>query len=82
MFFKKKEKKDYVNYPGDKVELVNGFEIDKQLAMINLTNYDFFVLKKLQPVIKEEIDFIVNTFYSNIENEPIKQKYQLKMLLI
>lgn len=71
MFFKKKEKKIDINYPGDKTELVNGLEIDKQLAMINLTNYDLFVLKNLQPVIKEEIEFIVTTFYTYIKNEPI-----------
>lgn len=71
MFFKKKEKKNHINYPDSKSELVTGFEIDKQLAMINLTKYDLFVLRNLQPVIKEEIEFIVRTFYTHIKNEPI-----------
>lgn len=71
MFFRKKEKGNDISFPGDKTELVSGLEIDKQLAMINLTNYDLFVLKNLQPVIKEEIEFIVENFYSYIENEPI-----------
>ncbi|WP_445487166.1 protoglobin domain-containing protein [Niallia sp. 03133] len=41
-------------------------QIVQQLALINLTENDLGILKAFQPIVKNEIDRIVNTFYNTI----------------
>ncbi|SNZ10212.1 heam-based aerotactic trancducer [Terribacillus aidingensis] len=44
-------------------------ELKKQLDMIHLTEEDLRILTQLEPVICQEIDRIVNSFYQNIMNQ-------------
>ncbi|QXE03272.1 globin-coupled sensor protein [Terribacillus sp. DMT04] len=44
-------------------------ELKKQLDMINLTEEDLRILTQLEPVICQEIDKIVSSFYQNIMNQ-------------
>ncbi|WP_312110574.1 globin-coupled sensor protein [Brevibacillus reuszeri] len=53
------------------VKIQSHSELAKQIALIHLTEEDLAVAKKLQPIIVEHIDGIVDYFYANIEKEEI-----------
>ncbi|MEI4791317.1 globin-coupled sensor protein [Bacillus sp. FJAT-53060] len=44
-------------------------DITKQIKMIDLTQKDLFILKQLNPIVQDDIEQIVDTFYKNLEVE-------------
>ncbi|MEK4223411.1 globin-coupled sensor protein [Bacillus sp. FSL W8-0116] len=52
------------------ISIAKGSEIEKQLIMIDLTEKDLYIIHAIQPFVIEKIDFIVDRFYKNLENEP------------
>lgn len=42
----------------------------KQLKMINLSEVNLGVIKSLQPMVSENIDILIDSFYQNIESNP------------
>lgn len=42
----------------------------KQLKMINLSEMNLGVIKSLQPMVSENIDILIDSFYQNIESNP------------
>jgi len=59
----------FENGKGD-ISIAKGSEIEKQLIMIDLTEKDLYIIHAIQPFVIEKIDFIVDRFYKNLENEP------------
>jgi len=59
----------FENGKGD-ISIAKGSEIEKQLIMIDLTEKDLHIIHAIQPFVIEKIDFIVDRFYKNLENEP------------
>ena len=53
---------DYGTLQVDSITLV------KQLKMINLSESDLGIIKSLQPVVIENLDMLIESFYQNIEN--------------
>lgn len=51
-----------------RIDLSN--ELQTQLDMIQLTNKDLYIAAQLQPLVCENIDQIVSSFYFNLEKEP------------
>lgn len=47
----------------------SGSDIQNQMKMIDFSIEDLQVINRLQPIIEENIDDIVNRFYKNLENE-------------
>ncbi|MBS4205788.1 globin-coupled sensor protein [Lederbergia citrea] len=45
-------------------------DVEKQLKMIELTVEDLQIINRIQPFVIEKIDYIVDRFYKNLENEP------------
>ncbi|KZE54013.1 chemotaxis protein [Brevibacillus parabrevis] len=54
-----------------KVKLQGQNTLSRQLSLIHLTEEDLSIVKALQPLIIQNIDKIVDFFYSNIETEPL-----------
>lgn len=73
MIFKRTEQENsyfhFENGKGD-ISIAKGSEIEKQLIMIDLTEKDLYIIHAIQPFVIEKIDFIVDRFYKNLENEP------------
>ncbi|WP_018661726.1 globin-coupled sensor protein [Heyndrickxia acidiproducens] len=49
---------------------ISSNEVENQLKMIGLTKKDLQIINTLQPFVLEKIDYIVDRFYKNLENEP------------
>ncbi len=47
-----------------------GKELERQIAVISLTEADLALIKVLEPMVTQHIDTIVNDFYENITNQP------------
>ncbi|MGG4013601.1 globin-coupled sensor protein [Bacillus smithii] len=73
MIFKRTQQENsyfhFENGKGD-ISIAKGSEIEKQLIMIDLTEKDLYIIHAIQPFVIEKIDFIVDRFYKNLENEP------------
>ncbi|AZV88580.1 Heme-based aerotactic transducer hemAT [Bacillus amyloliquefaciens] len=74
MLFKKDRKKETAYFSeadGKKrIELSNQYaDVKKQLKMVRLGNEELHVLEELQPLIKEHISTIVDSFYRNLDHE-------------
>jgi heam-based aerotactic trancducer len=72
---KKEEKPSVLNASNDflnevRINVPSDSEWQKQLNMISLTLDDLAVIRSLKPLIKENIEGIVDQFYINIENVP------------
>ncbi|MCY7790064.1 globin-coupled sensor protein [Bacillus haynesii] len=52
-----------------RIRLNQHAEFKKQLAMIDLTDEDLWVLSRLKPLVTEHIETIVTRFYKNLEHE-------------
>ncbi|MCY8580002.1 globin-coupled sensor protein [Bacillus haynesii] len=52
-----------------RIRLNQHAEFKKQLAMVDLTNEDLWVLSRLKPLVTEHIETIVTRFYKNLEHE-------------
>nr|WP_066298413.1 globin-coupled sensor protein [Bacillus sp. FJAT-29937] len=72
VFRRFKQPKEEVQEVQGKVELniIKGSELEKQVQMIGLTKKDLGFINSLQPFIIKNIDYIVDRFYKNLENEP------------
>ena len=53
-------------------------ELIRQLQLIDLTNHDLEIAKRLQPIIEENISVLVNNFYNNVQQEPSLSQIILK----
>lgn len=71
IFIKGKEKKSTLDiYSGiGEIQVTQGSDLDKQLRMISLTEEDLKIINSIQPLILENIDYIVDRFYENLEKE-------------
>lgn len=72
--FKRKAKKESFFRAGKEkgeVQIEPGSPLEKQLAMIQLTEQDLSVAKALQPLIIQNIDKIVERFYKQIAGEQL-----------
>lgn len=71
MFYKKKAKslKEKAIIGKGKLEIKDSTLL-KQLEMIRVTVDDLTLLKTVQPLIRENLEKIVNDFYKNLEKEP------------
>lgn len=73
MIFKRTQQENsyfhFENGKGD-ISIAKGSEIEKQLIMIDLTEKDLYIIHAIKPFVIEKIDFIVDRFYKNLENEP------------
>nr|WP_249306195.1 globin-coupled sensor protein [Lederbergia citrea] len=52
------------------LNIKSGSDVEKQLKMIELTVEDLQIINRIQPFVIEKIDYIVDRFYKNLENEP------------
>ncbi|MED4346674.1 globin-coupled sensor protein [Bacillus paralicheniformis] len=52
-----------------RIRLNQHAEFKKQLAMVDLTDEDLWVLSRLKPLVTEHIETIVTRFYQNLEHE-------------
>ncbi|MCY8540935.1 globin-coupled sensor protein [Bacillus haynesii] len=52
-----------------RIRLNQHAEFKKQLAMVDLTDEDLWVLSRLKPIVTEHIETIVTRFYKNLEHE-------------
>ncbi|MBU8683015.1 globin-coupled sensor protein [Bacillus haynesii] len=52
-----------------RIRLNQHAEFKKQLAMVDLTGEDLWVLSRLKPLVTEHIETIVTRFYKNLEHE-------------
>jgi heme-based aerotactic transducer len=52
------------------INIKNGTTIHKQLKLIDLTLEDLMIIRTLQPFVKEQLDLIVEQFYSNLSKDP------------
>jgi len=52
-----------------RIRLNQHAEFKKQLAMVDLTDEDLWVLSRLKPLVTEHIETIVTRFYKNLEHE-------------
>ncbi|MCY7816398.1 globin-coupled sensor protein [Bacillus haynesii] len=75
MLFKKDRKTERSFFAGEspdqtkRIRLNQHAEFKKQLAMIDLTDEDLWVLSRLKPLVTEHIETIVTRFYQNLEHE-------------
>ncbi|MED2943951.1 globin-coupled sensor protein [Bacillus swezeyi] len=75
MLFKKDRKSERSFFAGEndkqinRIRLEHHSEFKKQLAMVDLTDDDLWVLSKLKPLVTEHIESIVSQFYQNLEHE-------------
>ncbi|MCI4128128.1 globin-coupled sensor protein [Bacillus haynesii] len=75
MLFKKDRKTERSFFAGEdpdqtkRIRLNQHAEFKKQLAMVDLTDEDLWVLSRLKPLITEHIETIVTRFYQNLEHE-------------
>lgn len=53
----------------NRIRLEKHTEFKKQLAMVDLTDEDLWVLSKLKPLVSEHLEPIVSRFYKNLEHE-------------
>jgi heam-based aerotactic trancducer len=53
------------------VHIAHGSLLSRQLELIHLTEQDLTIAKAIQPVIIQNIDNIVDSFYANIANEQL-----------
>lgn len=77
MFFtKRRVEKKRLNFDEGvgKIYLPNQDDMKTQLKMISLQEKDLQVLNTLKPLILEQIDYIVDRFYNNLENESSLQQ--------
>ncbi|HWO96406.1 MAG TPA: globin-coupled sensor protein [Bacillus sp. (in: firmicutes)] len=73
MIFRKVQKKsEKLNLEKTRAELNihRGSDVEKQIQMIGLTKEDLKVINGIQPFVIQKIDYIVDRFYQNLENEP------------
>ncbi|UOE74759.1 globin-coupled sensor protein [Parageobacillus thermoglucosidasius] len=72
MIFKRTKRENsnvnFENGRGD-ISITKGSEIEKQITMIGLTEKDLHIINAIQPFVIENINFIVDRFYKNLENE-------------
>ncbi|MBY6269617.1 globin-coupled sensor protein [Parageobacillus thermoglucosidasius] len=72
MLFKRTKRENsnvnFENGRGD-ISITKGSEIEKQITMIGLTEKDLHIINAIQPFVIENINFIVDRFYKNLENE-------------
>lgn len=70
---KKKVKLDFTftntDTKGVSLQAIENSSFKNQLHMIGLTEVDLIIAKRLQPIVHENIESIVNQFYKNLENE-------------
>ncbi|RDI42180.1 globin-coupled sensor protein [Falsibacillus pallidus] len=52
------------------INVISESDVETQLKMIGLTSKDLQVINSLQPFVLKKIDYIVDRFYKNLENEP------------
>ncbi|EWH21554.1 chemotaxis protein [Bacillus haynesii] len=75
MLFKKDRKTERSFFAGEgpdqtkRIRLNQHTEFKKQLAMVDLTDEDLWVLSSLKPLVTEHIETIVTRFYQNLEHE-------------
>ncbi|MBW7634266.1 globin-coupled sensor protein [Bacillus licheniformis] len=75
MLFKKDRKTERSFFAGEspdqtkRIRLNQHAELKKQLAMVDLTDEDLWVLSRLKPLVTEHIETIVTRFYQNLEHE-------------
>ncbi|OMI24937.1 chemotaxis protein [Bacillus haynesii] len=75
MLFKKDRKTERSFFAGEgpdqtkRIRLNQHTEFKKQLAMVDLTDEDLWVLSRLKPLVTEHIETIVTRFYQNLEHE-------------
>lgn len=75
MLFKKDRKSERSFFAGEndkqinRIRLEHHSEFKKQLAIVDLTDDDLWVLSKLKPLVTEHIESIVSQFYQNLEHE-------------
>lgn len=75
MLFKKDRKTERSFFAGEspdqtkRIRLNQHAEFKKQLAMVDLTDEDLWVLNRLKPLVTEHIETIVTRFYQNLEHE-------------
>ena len=75
MLFKKDRKTERSFFAGEspdqtkRIRLNQHAEFKKQLAMVDLTDEDLWVLSRLKPLVTEHIETIVTRFYKNLEHE-------------
>ncbi|TWJ64210.1 Heme-based aerotactic transducer HemAT [Bacillus licheniformis] len=75
MLFKKDRKTERSFFAGEspdqtkRIRLNQHAEFKKQLAMVDLTDEDLWVLSRLKPLVTEHIETIVTRFYQNLEHE-------------
>ncbi|QII48362.1 globin-coupled sensor protein [Bacillus paralicheniformis] len=75
MLFKKDRKTEGSFFAGEspdqtkRIRLNQHAEFKKQLAMVDLTDEDLWVLNRLKPLVTEHIETIVTRFYQNLEHE-------------
>ncbi|MBU8881217.1 globin-coupled sensor protein [Bacillus sp. FJAT-29790] len=68
-FRKSIEKGAEVKRKGE-LNIDRGSDVEKQLKMIGLSEEDLRLINNIQPFVIEKIDYIVDRFYKNLENEP------------
>ena len=72
MLFKKDRKTERSFFAGEspdqtkRIRLNQHAEFKKQLAMVDLTDEDLWVLSRLKPLVTEHIETIVTRFYQNL----------------
>ncbi|MGG1451048.1 globin-coupled sensor protein [Bacillus licheniformis] len=75
MLFKKDRKTERSFFAGEspdqtkRIRLNQHAEFKKQLAMVDLTDENLWVLSRLKPLVTEHIETIVTRFYQNLEHE-------------
>jgi len=75
VLFKKDRKTERSFFAGEgpdqtkRIRLNQHAEFKKQLAMVDLTDEDLWVLSRLKPLVTEHIETIVTRFYQNLEHE-------------
>ncbi|KAA0839087.1 globin-coupled sensor protein [Bacillus licheniformis] len=75
MLFKKDRKTERSFFAGEspdqtkRIRLNQHAEFKKQLAMVDLTDEDLWVLSRLKPLVTEHIETIVTRFHQNLEHE-------------
>jgi len=71
LFKRTKRENSNVNFENGRgdISITKGSEIEKQITMIGLTEKDLHIINAIQPFVIENINFIVDRFYKNLENE-------------
>ncbi|MEN2767537.1 globin-coupled sensor protein [Ornithinibacillus xuwenensis] len=53
------------------LEVESGSDLEKQLAMLDLTMKDLAVAQALKPYVEESVHTIIESFYDNLDNNPL-----------